>query len=219
MDATLEQIRQARIVAVIRAPSKECLLPLAEALLTGGVRCLEVTMSTPDALQGISELWREFGDQAILGIGTVLDPSLCDPAADAGAAFVVSPIFNSEIVQATKQAGLLSIPGAFTPTEIFRAWREGADVVKVFPSTSLGPSYFRDLLAPMPELRLMPTGGVDVGNAAKWFEAGAIAVGAGSSLIPLDVVNRSAWDELASCARHFCQACAASFHRQTENVS
>lgn len=171
--------------------------------MEGGVTGIEVTLSTPDALGGIADLSRHFGDRIVLGIGTVLQPETCQRAADAGATFVVSPIFDPTIVEATKAAGLLSMPGAYTPTEVYRAWNAGADVVKVFPATTLGPGYFRDLLAPMPFLRLMPTGGVEASNLAKWFEAGAFAVGAGSSLCSKDVMARGAWSELTAAARAF----------------
>lgn len=207
MNDLLGNLQRARIVAVIRASSRESLVPLAEALLAGGISCLEVTLSTPDALGGIADLRTRFGDQVLLGVGTVLDAALCQPAVDAGASFVVSPIFDPAIVEASKRAGAVAIPGAFTPTEIFRAWSAGADVVKVFPATTLGPGYFRDLLAPMPDLRLMPTGGVDASNVASWFQAGAFAVGVGGKLCHREAIIRGAWSELTESAAKFSLAC------------
>src|SRR5271155_1680811 len=157
----LTQITGSGVVAVIRAKSKDQLMDIAKALLAGGVPAIEVTMSTPKAIAGIEMLADALGDQAVVGVGTVIDASTCRDAISAGAQFVVSPTFDAEIVATTKRHGKISIPGSFTPTEILRSWSAGADVVKVFPSTSLGPGYFKDLLAPLPQLNLTPTGGVD----------------------------------------------------------
>lgn len=199
----LEALQSARVVAVIRAPARESLVPITSALLEGGIRAIEVTLSTPDAIQGIRDLEREFGDAILLGVGTVLLAETVGQAADAGASFVVSPVFVPAVVQATRNLGLLSLPGAFTPTEVLRAWNEGADVVKVFPAGTLGPGYFKDLLAPMPFLRLMPTGGVEAANVGAWIEAGAFAVGAGSSLLPKKLVQEGRWAEITALAKSF----------------
>src|SRR5204862_199135 len=128
-----------------------------------------------------------------------------EAAIEAGAEFVVSPAFDAEVVAMTLRHGKLSIPGALTPTEILRAWDAGADVVKVFPSTALGPQYFRDLLAPMPQLKLMPTGGVDIRNVGEWIKAGAVCVGAGSSMIPKDLMVRKDWKAISNNARAFVE--------------
>jgi len=153
------------VVAVIRAPSAEILPEIAEALLAGGVLAIEVTMTTPNAIEGIAAFNKRVGEKAVLGVGTVLDSATATKAVEAGAQFVVSPAFDPEIVATTLKLGKISIPGAFTPGEILRATNAGADVVKVFPSTALGPGYFKDILAPLPKLRLTPTGGVDLKNA------------------------------------------------------
>jgi len=150
------------VVAVIRAPSKELLTDITRALLAGGVISVEVTMSTPDAIAGIEMLARQFDDQALIGVGTVLKPETARDAIAAGAKFVVSPAFDPEVVAVANREKVAVIPGAFTPTEILRAWNGGGDVVKVFPSTALGPGYFKDVLAPLPFLKLTPTGGVTV---------------------------------------------------------
>src|SRR6184192_4352558 len=184
------QIAGTGVIAVIRAPSKDILVDIAQALIAGGVPGIEVTMSTPNAIAGIEMLAGKFGDKCVVGIGTVLDAATARDAIAAGAQFVVSPMFHDEIVENTRRLNRISIPGAFTPTEILRAWNAGADVVKVFPSTSLGPTYFKDILAPLPQLKLTPTGGVDVKNVGEWIKAGAVFVGAGSSLVTKDAMTK-----------------------------
>src|SRR5438874_2924236 len=148
-DQLLSQILDTGVVAVIRAQSADQLSPIAAALLEGGVTSIEVTMSTPKAIAGIEALADSIGDRAIIGVGTVLDASTARDAIAAGAQFVVSPVLDEEVIATTRRYGKISIPGAFTPSEILRAWTLGADVVKVFPSTGLGPSYIRDILAPL----------------------------------------------------------------------
>ena len=206
----LNEIKAVGVVAVIRAPSAEILPDIAQALLGGGVTAIEVTMTTPNALAGIRSLSDRLGDKAILGVGTVMDVATCKDAIAAGARFVVSPAFDPEIVNATLAAGRISIPGAFTVTEILRASNAGADVVKVFPSTALGPGYFKDILAPLPKLRLTPTGGVDLKNAPEWIKAGAKFVGVGSSLVSKDAVAKKDWAGIAATARAFVQAIASA---------
>src|SRR3982751_3540517 len=161
----IEEMSAAGVVAVIRASSKDQLLDIAAALLAGGVPAIEVTMSTPKAIAGIEQLADKLGDKAVIGVGTVIDPATARDAIAAGAQFVVSPVIDPEIVATARRYGKIMIPGAFTPTEILKAWTSGADVVKVFPSTALGPGYFKDILAPLPFLKLTPTGGVDAKNA------------------------------------------------------
>src|SRR3954468_11739933 len=207
-DQLFEQMLAAGVVAVIRAQSKEQLAPIAQALLEGGVPSIEVTMSTPKALAGIEALADAIGDKAIIGVGTVLDAHTARDAISAGAQFVISPVLDEEIIATTKRYGKISIPGGFTPTEILRAWTAGADVVKVFPSTSLGPTYFKDLAGPLPQIRLTPTGGVDLKNAGDWIKAGAACVGAGSSLVTKDAMTKGDWASITANARAFVQAVA-----------
>src|SRR5205814_5090612 len=168
------------------APSSEVLFDIAQALLAGGVPAIEVTMSTPKAISGIEMLADKFGDKAVIGVGTCLDAATARDAISAGAQFVVSPAFDAQIVETTRRYGKISIPGAYTPTEILRAWTAGADVVKVFPATTLGPGYFKDILAPLPQVKLTPTGGVDIKTTPEWIKAGAVFVGAGTALVPKD---------------------------------
>jgi len=209
-DQLFAEMLGAGVVAVIRALSKEQLPGIASALLEGGVPAIEVTMSTPKALAGIEALADSLGDRAIVGVGTVLDAHTCRDAIAAGAQFVVSPVLDEQIIATTKRYGKISIPGAFTPTEILRAWTLGADVVKVFPSTSLGPQYIKDLLAPMPQLRLTPTGGVDLKNAGDWIKAGAACLGVGSSLVTKEALAKSDWGAITANARGFVAAVAGA---------
>ena len=205
-EQALQQIADAGVIAVIRAPSKQVLVDITQALLAGGVPGIEVTMSTPDAIAGIEMLATKFGDQAVVGVGTVMNSATARDAIAAGAQFVVSPAFDEEVVENTRRLGKIMIPGAYTPTEIVRAWKAGADVVKVFPSTALGPTYFKDLLAPLPFLKLTPTGGVDVKNAGEWIRAGAVFVGAGSSLVSKDAMSKGDWQAITNNARAFVEA-------------
>ncbi len=199
-------IAESGVVAVIRAQSSEQLIPITEALLAGGVVAIEVTMSTPKAIAGIERLADQFGDKAVVGVGTVVDAATARDAISAGAEFVVSPVFDEQIVQTTRRYGKISIPGAYTPTEILRAWSAGADVVKVFPATTLGPGYFKDILAPLPQLKLTPTGGVDIKTAPDWIKAGAVFVGAGSSLVTKGALTSGDWSSVTSNARAFVEA-------------
>lgn len=205
-----QQIADSGVIAVIRAPSKDMLIDIANALLAGGVPGIEVTMSTPKAIAGIEMLADQLGDKCVVGVGTVLDAATAKDAIQAGAQFVVSPTFEPEIVETTKRYGKISVPGAFTPTEIMRAWGAGADVVKVFPSTALGPSYFKDILAPLPQLKLTPTGGVDLKNAGEWIKAGAVFLGAGSALVSKDAMAKKDWSAITSNAKAFVDAVKAA---------
>jgi len=205
-EQNLKTITDAGVVAVIRANSKDQLIGLTEALLAGGVPAIEVTMSTPKAIAGIEMLADRFGDKAVVGVGTVIDAATARDAISAGAQFVVSPVFDEQIVATTRRYGKIMVPGAFTPTEILRAWTAGADVVKVFPSTCLGPQYFKDLLAPLPQLRLTPTGGVDIKNVGEWIKAGAVCVGAGSSLVTKDALAKNDWGSVTTNAKAFVEA-------------
>ncbi len=206
----LQAMAQNGVVAVIRASSHEQLPEIARALLEGGVVAIEVTMTTPKAIWGIERLADEMGEQAIVGVGAVLDAATARDAIQAGAQFVVSPMFDRDVVATTLRYGKISIPGAFTPTEIVTAASAGADVVKVFPSTALGPGYFKDILAPLPQLRLTPTGGVDLNNVGEWIKAGAVFVGAGSALVSKSAMSKGDWGAITANAKAFTQAVKAA---------
>lgn len=212
-DVTINTISECGVVAVIRVQRNDQLLDITRALVKGGVTVIEVTMSTPKAIHGIETLVDILGKKAIIGVGTILDAATGAAAIAAGAEFVVSPVLNTNIIETTRKLGKVAIPGAFTPSEIFTAWSAGADIVKVFPANTMGPQYLKDLLAPMPFLRMIPTGGVTVKNAAEWIKAGAIAVGAGSSLVGKDLMMRGDWDGITAQARKFVNAVIAARER------
>ena len=214
MPRTKEQIfaaiAESGVVAVMRAPNAEILQDISQALLAGGVPAIEVTMTTPKAISAIEKLADRFGDQAVVGVGTVLDASTARDAISAGAQFVVSPTLNLDVIETTKRYGKISVPGAFTPTEILTAWTAGADVVKVFPATKLGPEYLKDILAPLPMLKLTPTGGVDLKNCGDWIKAGAVCVGVGSALVTKDAMAKKDWAAITASAKAFVEAIKAA---------
>jgi 2-dehydro-3-deoxyphosphogluconate aldolase/(4S)-4-hydroxy-2-oxoglutarate aldolase len=214
MPRTKEQLMKSivdtGVIAVIRAPNPEILIPLAEALMEGGITAIEVTMSTPRAIYGIELLANKLGDKAVIGVGTVLDASTARDAISAGAEYVLSPHFDPEVVATTRKHGKISVPGAFTPTEILTAWTAGADIVKVFPSTTLGPGYIKDLLAPLPPLKITPTGGVDAKNAGDWIKAGAVCVGAGSALVSKEAMAKKDWPTITTNAKAFIESIRAA---------
>jgi 2-dehydro-3-deoxyphosphogluconate aldolase/(4S)-4-hydroxy-2-oxoglutarate aldolase len=177
------RIERERVVAVIRLDDPDKLRAVMDALAAGGVRVFEVTMTVPRAIELIRQLGSGLADDVLVGAGTVIDAGTARLAIDAGASFIVSPVFRRDVVDTCHNSGVPAIPGCFTPTEILDAWDAGADIVKVFPSTSLGPTFISDVRAPLPQLKLMPTGGVTIENAAEWLRAGAVAVGLGSALV------------------------------------
>lgn len=193
------------IIAVVRAHRAEQVLPLTEALLAGGIRAVEVTMTTPNALKAIREAAHRF-PEALVGVGTVLDASTAEQAIAAGAEFVVSPITREEIASAAARHQKPVMLGAFTPTEAQRAHEAGSDFVKLFPAETLGIAYIKAIRAPLPHLRIVPTGGVTVQNIAEFFQAGCAAVGAGSSLISREILETDDWPALTRKAAEFITA-------------
>jgi len=183
------RIERERVVAVIRLDDPDKLRSVIEALAEGGVRVIEVTMTVPRAIELIAQVAGSAHDDVMIGAGTVLDAATARQAIDAGARFVVSPVFRREVLAACHERGVPAMPGCFTPTEILDAWDAGADIVKVFPSTALGPTFIKDVGAPLPQVKLMPTGGVSIDNAADWLRAGAVAVGIGSALVDAAAVK------------------------------
>ncbi len=195
------------VVAVVRASSSEQLVEVAKALLAGGVDCIEITMTTPNALKVIGDCRSAVGE-AMIGVGSVLDADTARRAIDAGAQFVVSPVFNPEVIQAAHAADLPVVPGAFTPTEILNAANAGADIVKVFPGGQFGPKYFKAILAPMPHLKLSPTGGVDLNTAADWIAAGAVTLGIGSALVTKSALASGSLGEVRDLAGKYVRIVA-----------
>src|SRR5438552_2082049 len=179
---TLSQILRHKIIAIIRGADPANVLKIAEALHEGGIRILEITFNSPDALAAVKELSLKMGNELVIGMGTVLDAATTKQAIEAGARFIISPTYNKETVEATKQLGAVSIPGAFTPTEILTAYINGGDIIKVFPAAS-NFNYIRDVRAPLPHIPLMPTGGINLENILDFKKAGAVAFGIGSALV------------------------------------
>jgi 2-dehydro-3-deoxyphosphogluconate aldolase/(4S)-4-hydroxy-2-oxoglutarate aldolase len=181
--SVVAQVERDGIVAIIRMKEPHKVRGVVDAIAEGGVRALEVTMTVPGAVDLIAELAPQMPAGFLLGAGTVIDADTVARVVDAGAQFVVSPVFRHEVLAACHARGVPAMPGCFTPTEILDAWDAGADVVKVFPATALGPGFFKDVRAPLPQVKLMPTGGVTVENAGDWIRAGAVAVGVGTALL------------------------------------
>jgi 2-dehydro-3-deoxyphosphogluconate aldolase/(4S)-4-hydroxy-2-oxoglutarate aldolase len=186
-------IERDRAVAVVRTARPDRLVELARALCAGGISCIEVTMTVPNAIEGIRLVAQELAGEALVGAGSVTDAATAEAAVAAGACYVVSPVFKREVVEAAHAAGAAAMPGGFTPTELLAAHEAGADIVKVFPADALGTSFFRGVRAPLPQLKLMPTGGVTIDNAADWLRAGAVAVGVGSALVDEAAIARGDW--------------------------
>lgn len=196
------------VVAVIRTDSAEPIPEIARALLRGGVRAVEITLTVPGAVEVIRDLCIEWGERALIGAGTVLDAKACDSVIAAGAQFVVSPIARTSLVPIAHEAGRVLMLGAYTPTEAQAVHESGADFVKVFPCDTLGAAYIRSLRAPLPHLRIVPTGGVDLKTAPEFIRAGCAAVGAGSSLMPKALVRDRRWDDLTALASEFSRVVA-----------
>jgi 2-dehydro-3-deoxyphosphogluconate aldolase/(4S)-4-hydroxy-2-oxoglutarate aldolase len=204
--AIISQLTDPGIIAVVRARRRDQALPIAEALLAGGVVAVEITMTTPDAFAAIREVSEKLGNRMLIGVGTVLNAETCRAAIAAGAQFVVSPICRLELLPLANAANLPIMLGAYTPTEAQTAHEAGADFVKIFPADSLGSGYLKALRAPLPHLRMVPTGGVDVHNVADFFKAGCPAVGVGSSLISKQILDTDDWPRLTRRAAEFVNA-------------
>ena len=210
MVTTLQQILTHKIVAIIRGAEPAAVLEIAKALYEGGVRCLEITLNSANALQVIENIAQQMEGRLSVGAGTVLSAAEAGDAIAAGAKFIISPIMNIDIIHKTKELGAVSIPGAFTPTEIFNAYAVGADIIKIFPGTS-GPGFIKEVLAPLPHIPLMPTGGISLQNIHEFKKAGAVAFGIGKSLVDTkQKVNETYLQEIIINAQKFMQAATES---------
>ena len=209
-EGTVRAIEQLGVVAVIRMRDVTKLRAVVDALVEGGVRALEVTMTVPNAIELIRDLAPTMPEGFLLGAGTVTDAATADAVIDAGARYIVSPVFRREVVRACHDRGVAVAPGCFTPTEILDAHDMGADIIKVFPATTLGPQYIKDVRAPLPQVRLMPTGGVTVDNAGDWIRAGALAVGIGSALVDTAAIDGGKFEVIADKARRIVANVAAA---------
>jgi 2-dehydro-3-deoxyphosphogluconate aldolase / (4S)-4-hydroxy-2-oxoglutarate aldolase len=208
--ATLERITGTGVVAVVRLKTADRLLEVAQAIAAGGVVAIEFTMTTPGAIETLERASAEMASDVVLGAGTVLDGPTAKRAIQAGARFIVAPTLSRETIETCHRYDVAVIPGAYTPTEILTAWEWGADLVKVFPATGLGPRYFRDVLAPLPNVRLVPTGGVDLDTAGPFIRAGAAAIAVGSNLVDPKLVAAGDLTSLTERARAFRAAVDAA---------
>jgi 2-dehydro-3-deoxyphosphogluconate aldolase/(4S)-4-hydroxy-2-oxoglutarate aldolase len=207
---TVEAIEAGGVVAVIRLQDAARLRAVIDALAAGGVKALEVTMTVPNAIQMIDAIAPTLPPGFVMGAGTILDPETARAAILAGARFIVGPVFNRAVIELCHRYDIAAMPGCFTPTEILAAWEAGADIVKVFPATALGPSYFKDIRGPLPQLKLMPTGGVSLENAGAWIAAGAVAIGAGTALIDAKAVAAGDYATITERATRFVEAVRAA---------
>ena len=206
-EETKKTLEQAVLIPVLRAGSIQTGHALVDAMMAGGVTVVEVTMTVPNALTLLRELKQRHGDRLLLGSGTVTDAAQAEATIDAGAEFVVSPSLHLDVIAKTKELRKISIPGALTPTEVITAWRAGADYVKIFPCSAMGgASYLKSLLAPFPELKLIPTGGVTLQTAADFLKAGARALGVGTDLVNTPAIAEGNPEIVTNAARAYLEA-------------
>jgi 2-dehydro-3-deoxyphosphogluconate aldolase/(4S)-4-hydroxy-2-oxoglutarate aldolase len=198
------------VVAVIRLADASRLRAVIDALGAGGVRALEVTMTVPGAIGLIERIAPTLPADFILGAGTILDADTAQQAIRAGARFIVSPVYRPAVIEMCHRHDVAAMPGCFSPTEILSAWEAGADVVKVFPATALGPGYFKDIHGPLPQVKLMPTGGVTVENAGEWIKAGAVALGVGTAMLDRAAIAAGKYQVITDTAARFVAAVTAA---------
>jgi len=199
----MQIIEESGVIAIMRAQSSDQLLQAADAIQVGGVQAIEVTMTTPGALQVIAEARKRYGAELLFGAGTVLDPETGRAAILAGAQFVVAPTLNLGLIELCRRYSIPVMPGAYTPTEALTAWEAGADIVKIFPAEVGGPAYLKAMRAPLPQLKLCPVGGVDLDTAAEFIKSGAACLGVGSALINQKLLDSGDFAELTRRAVRF----------------
>ncbi len=202
-DQTVQRILDGGIVAVVRSESPDQLGRVVDALAEGGVTAAEITFTVPDALEVIRAVRKAKGSEITLGAGTVLDPETARAAILAGADFIVAPTFHPEVVKLCHRYDVAVMPGAFTPTEVVAAWEAGADVIKIFPSDVGGPGYLKALRGPLPQIRMMPTGGVDLNTAEGFLKAGACCLGVGGSLVDPKAIAAGDFARIRDLASQF----------------
>ena len=204
-EAIIQQLTNPGIIAVVRARSEEQVLPLAEALIAGGVIAVEITMTTPNAIEAIRSTAAKLDSQALIGVGTILDQETATKAIEAGAQFVVTPILKPEIVSIAHAAGKPVMLGAYTPTEAQKAYEAGCDFVKIFPADGLGAGYIKAIRAPLPHLKVVPTGGVNLDTMKSFLDAGCAALGVGSSMITKEILKNDNWPQLTENAKAYVE--------------
>lgn len=201
----LQQLLSDKMVAILRVDDSSLLVDLCQALAAGGVTSMEITMTVPHALRILEEVRQKLPAEVLLGAGTILDSETARLVTLAGADFIVSPHFDVDIIKTAKRYGKPSVAGAFTPTEIVQAWQSGADIVKLFPSDPLGAKYLKNIRGPLPQIRLMPTGGVNLETIEDFFKAGACAVGIGGSLLKKDLLAERNFQGIEDLARQYVE--------------
>jgi len=205
-DKNLQTITDCGVVAIVRVSSAREAVDVCMAVARGGVTPIEVTMTVPGAIDAIREFKSAVKEEVLIGAGTVLDPETARACILAGADFIVCPTLNLEVIKVCRRYSKIIIPGTFTPTEILTAWEAGADIVKVFPASVGGPGYLKDVMGPLPQVKLIPTGGVNLETTPEFIKAGAVAVAAGSSLVDKKAVSEQNWDAITETARKFVAA-------------
>ncbi len=209
-EKTLKKIQELGLLAVLRGPSPDLTLKMVGALVEGGVTGIEITFTTPNALEVVHSLDQEFGSQIILGMGTLTKPEQVEEAKDAGATFLVSPHIEERLANAMVGSGVPVMMGALTPTEVMQARLYQSDVIKIFPGSLGGPAYMKALKGPFPNIPMMPTGGVNEKNLKDWFAAGAFAVGAGSNLCPKELALAGEFEKITEIAQNYVAAVRAA---------
>ncbi len=204
-EQALQLVLDTGLVAVVRSPDSQQLVEVCRALADGGIPVVEITMTVPDALDVVRQVRRALGDRVLLGAGTILDAETGRAALLAGAEYLVAPTLDLDVIRLCQRYSKLVMPGCFTPTEILTAWQAGADLIKVFPAEILGPAFFKAVRAPLPQVRLMPTGGVDLTTAPEFLRAGACCLGVGSQLVEPKAVAEGNFARIRDLARQFVE--------------
>ena len=207
-DQIIDGLLTPGVVAIIRADNSEQLIQASRALIEGGVSGIEITMTTPNALQVIADVRRVFGDKVLAGVGSVLDVKTAEAAIAAGAEYVITPVLKPEVIAFCRRIGKPIFSGSYTPTEAQTAFELGADFIKIFPADGLGPKYIQAIRGPLPHLKIVPTGGIDVNTAGDFIKAGCVAVAAGSSLVSKEILKNQDWAKLTDLASQFIAAVA-----------
>lgn len=209
-EKALTRIREVGLVPIVRVPTEEDAARVAEAIVAAGIGIAEVTMTVPGALRVMEGVAARYGDKVLLGAGTILDPETCRAAILAGAEFIVTPALDVRVIEMARRYSKPVFPGTLTPTEVVTAWQAGADMVKIFPCGPVGgPKYIKALKGPLPQIDMVPTGGVSLENAAEFIKAGAAAVAVGSELVDLKVLKEGKFEQVAETARKFVEAVRA----------
>ncbi len=206
----IEGLLEPGVIAIIRADSSDQLIDASKALIEGGVRAIEVTMTTPNALQVIREVSQKFGKNALIGVGSILDDVTARLAIEAGAQYVITPVLRPTVITLCRRYGKPVMSGAYTPTEAMTALEMGTDFIKIFPADGLGANYIKAIKAPMPQLEIIPTGGVDVKTCGDFIKAGCVAVAAGSSLVSKEILKNKDWAKLTATAKAMVEAVKAA---------